>query len=515
MLRLFTRQQIRGFDQRAFDAGVPPLALMERAAGHLVRAVLDVGGHAYGLRVGLLCGKGNNGGDGLAAARRLLHAGAAPVVHLVAAPGDLRGDAAEQLRRYRAAGGRFAPAVPDAVADADVAVDCLLGTGASGWPREPYAGAIQQLNGAAGCRVVACDLPSGVDADTGQVPGPAVAADVTVTLGGHKRGLWLWPARGYCGRLVVGDLGILADGDEPAAVALEAGDVAALIPPPAEALHKRRNGVVVVLAGSPGMSGAATLVARGAMAAGVGLVTVATSRAARGLVAPTVPEALTAEIPDDDPDAAFQAVAARVDGADALALGPGLGHSEATVALIRRLVREVDVPTVLDADGLNSFRHEGALLADHAAPLLVCTPHAREFTRLLGRDDDAWDQRVSVAADCAKSWDAVVVAKGPGTLVAAPDGRAWVNATGSGALASGGTGDVLTGMTAALVAQRPEPEIVAAAVWLHGLAGQLAAAGRAGRAVTATDVADAVPAAFVELDVAEASDRRRRPGDRL
>ena len=507
MIPLFTPAQVRDLDQRAFAHGVPGLALMERAAGHLARAVLAAGGRGYGLRVGVLCGKGNNGGDGLAAARLLRTAGAAPTVCLVAGPDALSGDADEQLRRYRALGGRFAASPAAALDSADVGVDCLLGTGASGEPREPFAAAVRALNAvrARGLAVVACDLPTGVDADSGRVPGEAVQADVTVTLGAHKRGLWLWPARGRCGRLVLGDLGIVNDADPPAATVLEAADVATLVPPPRPDAHKRTRGVVVVLAGSPGMTGAATLVARGAMAAGAGLVTVGTSPRARPLVAPTVPEALTLDVADDDPDAAFDILAARLEGADALAVGPGLGHAEPTVALVRRLAREVDLPLVLDADGLNAFRHEGDLLADHAAPLLVCTPHAQELGRLVGSSGHGvWARRFQLVPEKAEAWRATVVAKGPGSLVAAADGRVWVNPTGGPALATGGTGDVLTGMTAALVAQRPQPDSVAAAVWLHGRAGGLAGEGRAARSATALGVAAAVPRALALLDAAGA-----------
>lgn len=488
-------------DQRAFDRGVDPLTLMERAASHLARGILEAGGRGYGLRVGVLCGKGNNGGDGLAAARRLLDVGACPLVCLVAGTDDLSDDAGVQLQRWRAAGGRVVDSVAAALEDADVGVDCLLGTGASGEPRSPYLEAVETLNARPDLTVVACDVPTGVDARTGRVPGVAVDADLTVTLGAHKVGLHLWPARGRCGRLVLGDLDTVTADDQPAASVLEAADAAALVPPPAPDTHKRGRGVVAVLAGSPGMTGAATLVARGAMAAGAGLVIVATSAAARPLVAPTIPEALTVELPDDDPDDAFERVAAQLEGADALALGPGLGHADPTVALVRRLVREVDVPLVVDADGLNAFRHDGDALAGHAAPLVACTPHAQELARLLAADpEEVWDNRLALVPDKAEAWDVVLVAKGPGSMIAAPDGRLWVNPTGGAVLATGGTGDVLTGMTAALLAQRPRPESVAAAVWLHGVAGEEAGQGLAARSVTALDVAAAVPQALRRLE---------------
>jgi ADP-dependent NAD(P)H-hydrate dehydratase / NAD(P)H-hydrate epimerase len=500
VLALYAPEEVRGMDARAYARGIAEDALMERAAGHLARGVLATAGRGYGLRVGILCGKGGNGGDGLAAARRLRDAGASVVVHVVDGADALTGLPAEMLRRWRAVGGRVAGTVDGALADADIAVDCLLGTGTTGEPRPPHRAAVEALNArsALGVPVVACDVPTGVDAATGAVPGAAVRADATVVLGAHKTGLWLWPARGLAGRLLLGEIGVVDAAATAQAAVLEAADVRSLLPPADPSSHKRTRGVVVILAGSPGMSGAAALVARGAMAAGAGLVTVATSSLVRHLIAPTIPEALTVDLPDDDPDAAFERLAAQLEGADALAVGPGLGLAEATQALVRRLVREVDVPLVLDADGINAFRDHRDALADHAAPLLVLTPHERELDRVGG--EGAHADRLARAPELARRWDAVVVAKGPGSLVAAPDGGLWVNPTGSAALATGGTGDVLTGVTAALVAQRPEPAQVAAAVWLHGRAGEHAGRERHERSVTASDVAAAIPTALRSLD---------------
>jgi ADP-dependent NAD(P)H-hydrate dehydratase / NAD(P)H-hydrate epimerase len=498
VIPLHSPAQVRELDARAIAAGTPGLELMERAAGHLARGVVGLAGRGYGLRVAVLCGKGNNGGDGLAAARVLLAAGAQPIVHL-AEPDGLAGDAAVQLDRWRAAGGRMAASAKDALAGADVAVDALLGTGAAGPPREPYAALVACLRDRPEVPVVACDLPSGVDAATGAVPTQAVRADLTVTFGAHKIGLWLWPARGHCGRLELGDIGL--GSGSPAAHVLEPADVARLLPPPDAGAEKRTTGVVVVLAGSPGMSGAATLVARGALAAGAGLVTVATAAEVRAEVAAAVPEALTLGLPyggpGADPDAAFDRLADRLAGADALAVGPGLGHEPSTVALVHRLVREAAVPVVLDADGLNAFRGDGDALADHAAPLLVLTPHRRELARLVGRDE--WDDRLRTVAALAERWAAVVVAKGPGSVVAGTGSPPWVNPTGGPALATGGTGDVLTGMLAALVGQDARPEAVAAGVWLHGLAGEVAGRRTHPRSVTALDVAAAVGGALRRL----------------
>jgi ADP-dependent NAD(P)H-hydrate dehydratase / NAD(P)H-hydrate epimerase len=499
---LFTPEQVREADQHAFSRGVPPDALMERAAGHLARGVVGLAGRGYGLRVAIHAGKGNNGGDGVAAARRLREAGAQAVVHLVAGEEGLGELGVAQLRRWRALGGRVVEDAAAGLDGADVAVDCLLGTGASGAPRGAVGDAVAAIN-SAGLPTVACDLPTGVDADTGRVPGAAIRADLTVTLGAHKRGLWLWPARGHCGKLVLGPLGLEQDLGEPVAQVLGADEVRRIAPPSAPTSHKRTRGVVLVVAGSDDMSGAAVLVARGALAAGAGLVTVATSALARHFVAPNVPEAMTTAIDRDDPDAAFASLAARLDGFDAVAIGPGLGHDDPTVHLVRRLVAETDVPMVLDADGINAFRHDGDALGRRAGSFLALTPHAQEFGRLVGASGhEVWGTRVTRVPDAAAAWNVTIAAKGPGTLVAAPDGRVWINDTGDAALATGGTGDVLTGITATLVAQRPEPESVAAGVWLHGVAGRVAGRRRTPRPVTAMDVAEAMSEAFRVVETA-------------
>jgi NAD(P)H-hydrate epimerase len=270
-----------------------------------------------------------------------------------------------------------------------------------------------------------------------------------------------------------------------------------LLPEPANDSDKRGLGAVVIVAGSSDMSGAAALCARGALAAGAGLVTIATSPLARRLVAPNVPEAMSLEVPSDDPDAAFERVAAACERADALAIGPGLGHEPPQTELVRRCVDQLDLPTIVDADGINAFRHDAKTLADHAADTLVITPHRSELSRLLADDaNQLWPRRIEWLADRARVLRTTVVAKGPGTVIAAPDGRVWIDAMGTVALATGGTGDVLTGMTVAALAAGTDPARVAATVALHGLAGQAAAAAGSVRSVTSLDVARAVPHAL-------------------
>lgn len=491
---LFTPEQVRAMDARAIAAGVDEAELMERAARHLVRHVVDLGGRGYGLRVGIVCGSGNNGGDGLALARLLSARGALASVAVAGGADRLDGLPARQRDRLLSAGGRVVAGFAEATAAADVVVDCLLGTGSRGDPRGPYRDAIGAVADArsAGARVLACDQPTGVDAATGAVTDLVVTADRTVVLGAEKLGLRLWPARGYCGRIVLGDIGIRA-GDVGVARLMDDQTAASLLPPPPPTVHKRSRGVVVVLAGSRFMTGAPVLAARGAYGAGAGLVTVCTPEPARKIVAGAVPEALTCSIDAEDPDTAFETLAGHCERADAVALGPGLGTAPATVTLVRRVVREIELPMVVDADGCNAFAGASDLIADHRSSLLVLTPHAGEYARLASAP---YAERATRLRDDAARWRAVVVAKGPGTLTVGADGNAWVNASGNVALATGGTGDVLTGMLGAILAGGATSDRVAAGVHLHGRAGEVA--GRLGhvRSVVAGDLAAALPYAW-------------------
>lgn len=503
VIELFHPDAVRRADERVIAAGTPGRTLMERAGGHLARLVTEVGGHTAGLHVVVLAGKGANGGDGYVAARRLTAEGVRVVVHAVGgspAPGS---DAAAAREGWLAAGGRSVDGPPseEDVAQAEVVVDALLGTGTRGAPRGQVAAAIAAV--AAHRHVVACDVPSGVDAATGTVSDVAITATATLCLGHHKTGLWLWPARGRCGRLVLGDLGFATHDpapEAPQAHVLGSADVARLAPAPDPEAEKRSRGVVALMAGSPGMAGAAILAARGAQAAGAGMVACCVPVALADVVTAAVPEALVWTLPDD-PDDHAEAVLGRLDGVDALAIGPGLGLSSATQSTVHRLVREAEVPLVLDADGLNAFRDRADDLTDHAAPLLAMTPHRRELARLTG--GDAWAQRIDVVRDRARRWGATVLAKGPGTIITAPDATTWVTGPATPALATGGTGDVLTGVITALLAARPDPVQVAVAAWVHARAGQLAAESAGDpRAVTAGGVATAVGRAWCSSDPA-------------
>jgi hydroxyethylthiazole kinase-like uncharacterized protein yjeF len=508
----------RAGDAAAIAAGDPPAALMERAAGHLARGVVAAAGRAYGLKVAVLVGKGDNGGDGWAVARRLTDLGTGA---WVVAPEGLDTDASEATAANRTAwrrrGGRSSGGTDDleaALAWADVAVDCLLGTGVSGPPRGAVGHAVAALAAAQAARgrgllVVACDVPSGVSVDDGTVPAGAVHADVTVTFGGAKRGLLLHPGAAAAGRLVVGDLGPRFDPGPCRWQALTpAGAAPAALPADAE---KRARGVVLAVAGAVGTGGAAALTAGGALAAGAGLVTACVPDPVRVEVASRLDAGVMVRGLPPDPQGAVAADAVHalpdLDGVDVVVAGPGLGHGEGAAEVVRHL-RTHARRLVLDADALNVHRDDPAELGDHRGAL-VLTPHERELARIGGGDDgpDAWARRVERLPELAAGYDATVVAKGPGTVVAAPDGRVWVTPVGGPALGSGGTGDALAGIVAAAVASADDvPLAVARAVWWHAAAGVVAGADRAARA-TATDLLDALPRVLGALDATPATPR--------
>ena len=480
--------------------------LMGRAAGHLARGIVQHAGRAYGLKVAIVVGKGDNGGDGWAAAPRLEAAGAQ--VHVVAIDG-VDTEVSEATGGFRDAwrrgGGRTSdgPAdLPAVLAWCDVAVDAVLGTGATGAPRGPAADAVAALArlGDRGVPIVACDVPSGVSADDGSIAAEAVRADLTVTFGARKRGLVLHPGAAHAGRVVVGDLGPGYDPGPSAWAALTAAGAAAPALP--AAADKRARGVVLVVAGAVGTGGAAALCATGALRAGAGLVTAAVPDAVRVEVAARTDAGIMVRGVASTDDGAVAEAAELPDlaGVDAVVAGPGLGHGPGVAAAVERLRH--DAPRlVLDADALNVHRDAPATLADHTGDL-VLTPHERELARIGGGDDgpDAWAKRVDRVPELAARYRATVVAKGPGTLVAAPDGRVWVCPHGGPSLGSGGTGDVLAGVIAAAIAGADDvPLAVARAVWWHAVAGTRAGVTRAGRG-TATDLLDALPGALGDPD---------------
>ncbi len=498
-------ETMRSIDRWAIDEqGVASLELMERAGAGVAAAVERV---APDGAVAVVCGKGNNGGDGFVVARLLRDAGREVRVVLTSPPEEIRGDALANLERLPGEGpvrldgsswqdGGETKGEP--LAGCAAIVDALLGTGFEGQPRGEVGVAIETI-GRAGAPVVAVDVPSGVDASTGVVAGAAVRATVTVTFHRAKPGLWVHPGKARAGAVEVVAIGIPRGAPEDARIGLIDGEALAQLPKRGAASTKFSSGHVIVAGGSVGLSGAPAMASRAAMRAGAGYVTACVPEAVQPvLAAGGTPELMTVAMPEADGALADSAVETVLDAAErggALALGPGLGRTAQAVAFARRLAREARLPMVLDADGLNA--HAGRLqeLADRRAPT-VLTPHAGELGRLLELPSEEIEaERLRHVRDAAGRAGAVVVLKGDDTLVAEPEGRVAVSRGGSPALATAGTGDVLTGVITALLAQGLGPfEAASAGVLMHARAGRLAAHDvGAAESVIAGDVIQALP----------------------
>jgi hydroxyethylthiazole kinase-like uncharacterized protein yjeF len=494
-------------EQRALDEwairgqGIPGIELMERAGTGLADLV---GEQAPLGRVAVVCGKGNNGGDGLVAARVLRERGGSVDVLLLGAADQLRGDAATNVQRLPGP----APVLFDraGLAGAGAVVDAILGTGFSGEPREPAASAISAINqaGSGGAVVVACDVPSGVDASTGEVASAAVLARATATFHAAKPGLWIDPGKTHAGEVRAIDIGIPPGGPGQPRIGLISDRVVDGIPRRGRASNKFAAGSVLVCGGSLGLTGAPSMASEAAMRAGAGYVTALVPASLNLIFESRLLEPMTAPLPDMDgsfvPSGVDQ-VLARAERADAIVLGPGLGRSAGALEFARATARAVELPLLLDADGLNA--HAGVLgsLAERQAPTVI-TPHAGELARLLETDSAAVGaHRLDSARRAASVARAVVVLKGDDTLVATPDGRVAVNRGGAPALATAGTGDVLSGVIGAFLAKRMDPfEAACAGVLVHARAGQLAAGEIGPEGVIAGDVIAALPRARASLE---------------
>lgn len=483
-------ESVRGAE-RVLMGMLPDGALMQRAAAGLAAVCVTVLGRVYGARVVVLAGSGDNGGDALYAGERLAGRGARVTAVLAASRHHEAGLAA--LRR---AGGRVAAGdagADAAIAAADLVIDGMLGIGGRGGLRDPQSRYAALLADAPGT-VVACDLPSGIDADTGRVDGPAVTADVTVTFGTYKPGLFVDPAASRVGVLERVDIGLGAHLPEPGLVAYQADDVAGLLPRRSAESDKYRSGVLGLVAGGAKYTGAAVLACGGAVRGGAGMVRFAGAEPAVNHVRSAWPEAVTTVVRaghGDDPLSAGRV--------QAWAIGPGIGTDDDAAALLSAVLG-ADVPVIVDADGLTVLAKHRDLLDGRRAPT-VLTPHAGELVRLL---DDGTERgaveaaRLEHARRAADTLGCVVLLKGSTTLVAPPDGGpVRANATGTSRLATAGTGDVLTGLVGALLSGGlPAADAAAAGAYLHGLAGRLASRGAP---IGAHDVITALPEAIRTL----------------
>ncbi len=527
-MRLVTAAQMRECDRRTIAGenlaqATPGEALMERAGWGIYAALRQHFAQLAQRSTLIFCGGGNNGGDGLVVARHLHLSGLSPQVFMLAEPSRLSADAARQLTLYRRCGGRVTTALEEDTLTLRVAhelrgsalnppllVDALLGTGSRGAPRGLLGAAVNLINGLRLERdadVLAVDLPTGVDADTGQVADEAVEADLTVTMAYAKIGFLFYPARAHVGRVRVVDIGI------PRSIERDAGlsynlvtldDAFLQLPRRAPDVHKSQVGRLLVVGGSPGLGGAPSMAAQAAVRAGSGLVTVALPETLNLALEAKLTEVMTLPCPaTSDGGLALEAgakILTWADRVDALVLGPGLGREEPSARLIRDLIANYPGPIVVDADGLNAIATSGWSRPESAPPLIL-TPHPGEMARLLaGERDQMTGAPYQVAQRYARAHRCVLVLKGAPTVVASPEGEVWVNPTGNAGLATGGSGDVLAGIIASFLGQGLDP---AAAAWLgvfvHGYAADriIAETGLAG--LTPLDVIAALPATLISI----------------
>ncbi len=514
-MRILNTQQMREADRQTIDdIGLPSIVLMENAGRQAVAAMEAAFEDLATSKVAVLCGRGNNGGDGFVVARTLAQRGIEATVFLLGSVADVRGDARVNLEIL----GRVGLTVVEItsgqewelhfseISECDLIVDAIVGTGFHG----PLTGLLEtvvaDVNGL-GVPVVAIDLPTGVSADSHELEGEAIEATMTVTLAAPKIPLILPPADAYGGDLVIADIGIPAavidELEGPWLELLTRERMRELVPARAGDSHKGDFGRVLIIAGSVGRTGAAHLAAVGALRSGAGLVTIATPRSCVAALAAMMPEYMLEGLEETAAGAIdFGAVDRVLDlKADIIALGPGLGQDPSTSAFVQAIVERAGAPLVLDADALNAFTGDPERLTGRDGVDVIITPHPGEMARLLNLTiEQVQADRLEHAREFAAARRVHVVLKGHRTIIAGPEGRAFVNLTGNAGMATGGTGDLLTGMIAAWFAQILDPEgACKLAVYLHGTAGDLAEADEGEVALLPSDIAARLGDAVLEL----------------
>lgn len=498
---------IRNVDRAALERyGLTGLQLMENAGRGVAEAVLkELPGPG---RAAVFAGKGNNGGDGYVAARHLRNSGADAVVFSLCRTDELSGDAATNAGIWRRMGGdvREILSAEDldkagtSIRHSAIIVDAIFGTGLSSPVSGVHAATIDFIN-SLGRKTIAVDMPSGINATTGNVLGCAVKADLTATMAMHKLGLLLYPGRTYAGRVEVIDIGVPREllYDEGIRWNLLTGsDVRKTLRPRRPESHKSTHGHLLVLAGSPGMTGAAYMSALSAMRAGAGLATLGVPERLNGIMEAKTTEVMSLGLPETQEGTlgavSFEAVKKLLPGKTAVVVGPGMGSSDEVKRLIEMLLGEVRVPLVIDADGLNSFG-SGISAVRREGLDIVLTPHPGEMARLLGRSAaEVQSDRIGAAGELARSTGGTVVLKGAGTVIAAPSGEIFINPTGNPGLATAGTGDVLAGMLGGLLAQGyPPVQAACAATYIHGLAGDEVKRAQGELGMLAMDIVSEIP----------------------
>jgi ADP-dependent NAD(P)H-hydrate dehydratase / NAD(P)H-hydrate epimerase len=511
-MKIVTAQQMRNIDRRAIrEFGIPGPVLMENAAAAVMAEMERFFDGLANVRVGIICGKGNNGGDGLALARRLRIRGVAVRVALLANFGAVTGEAKINLSILRKTDVEILQnatvrSLVDIISWSDVLVDAMLGVGLSSPLRGLYAKAVDMIN-RSGRPVVSIDIPTGIDADTGAVMGEGIKADLTVTMALLKRGLVLYPGAEYTGTVRVADIGIPSEVIEKERISvtyLDRGTVHGIINPRLSDAHKGDFGHCMVLAGSPGKAGAAVMAARGALRSGAGLVSIATPNGLVPIIQSQIAEAMCVPAMESMEGTlgigAEEELLKAMSRMSACAVGPGLSTHYETVQAVRSIIQRLVVPAVIDADGLNALSGNLDVLKRLKTPVIM-TPHPGEMARLLETSsDDVQKNRIDVASAFAMKHKVTLVLKGAGTIIATPAGEVFVNSSGNPGMATGGTGDVLTGMIAGLLAQGyTVSQAACLGVYVHGRAGDRAAAEKGEEAMIAGDLIEKIPQAMKDI----------------
>lgn len=515
-MKLVTGTQMKALDRQAIeDYGIPSLELMENAGRQIVASMMACDKTLTEKRVVIVCGKGNNGGDGMVVARLLKAKGVSVQVFLLAEVENCSEETQHQLQLLQQHSisvkhlpdEKEFPELKSSLDKADVVVDALLGVGIKGAVRGHYAIAIRMLN-QSDAKCMAVDVPSGVDADMGHVEGEAVQAAFTVTLGLPKIGLLLYPGRSYVGKLKVASIGYpdkLVEGFDSPYTFLDQDHITEKLPPRPDYSHKGSFGRALLFAGSKTMTGAAILSGKAALRSGIGLLFILSNlyEPLRFIISTQVFEALDDIAPPGTMPSKYEDLSEM----DAVALGPGLSQGFFIQGKIRKWVSKMDTPLIIDADGINALVGHLQLLEQRKSGT-VLTPHPGEFSRLTGLSiQEIETNRFEVAQEFAKAHHVILVLKGVPTVIATPEGQVFVNSTGNSGLAKGGSGDVLTGMMLALAGQGASLlDAACCAVWVHGFTADYLRdhEGMSERGMLPSDLIEALPRVWRLLEIEEA-----------
>jgi hydroxyethylthiazole kinase-like uncharacterized protein yjeF len=510
-MKICTPNQMQEIDRKAITGmSIPGLALMENAGRLTYEMIVVHFGSVHAKKIAVVCGKGNNGGDGFVVARYLQENRAAVEIFLLCRKDEIKGDAAANLARAEKLGIAINEITEPSQFNLDdetyLIVDAIFGTGFQGEIKPPYDAIINRIN-ESDIFVASVDCPSGLDGATGKISDPTVIADLTVTFGLPKIGQVLYPGKAFCGILEVVDIGFPPGLDNDINTHLLSSlEATTLLPARPPDGHKGDFGKLFVLAGSIGYTGAAALTSLAALRGGTGLVILGIPATLNAIMETKLTEVITKPLPDVKKGGHFALrgmgeIRQQIDWADAIAIGPGIGTHHETAELVTRLVKQIEKPLVLDADGLNIIAKDKDALKQHKCPLVI-SPHAGEFSRLTGLPIDQIEaNRFEIAREFAHANNLVLILKGAPTLVALPSGELHINYSGNDGMATAGSGDVLTGLIGGFLAQGLSIEHSALlATYAHGLAGDIAADAFGKRGMIAGDILDCVPQALMELE---------------